>query len=309
MEKYTIRANESLLRTKDGKKNTCLQHDTEAYYHADYIGGKGRNAIDGTLENLICTFKNDIVRYSESNLNEAQECLKQILLTDLPKIATAYNNENFRICVIPRAKQEQYYDRDQKLFRQTIQSVIKELQFFEDGTHDIIRHTDTVTTHLSHKNNSNGGNGDLPYIGITKDTCAISDKIRDKNILLIDDLYTKTVGIDEDAIQALYENGARKVVFYSIGRTESDWHRLPDYILEKCFPEARVVKSRFNDRLHLRIESRDGNPVCIKKEDGQFVRFFPFAQGLELSEVVSLQNVEMCEKAGENGVYYLVQKK
>ena len=164
MDKYTIRANESLLRTKDGQKNTCLQHDTDAYYHADYIGGKGRNAIEGTIENLICTFKNDIVRYSESNLNEAQECLKQILLTDLPKIATAYNNENFRICVIPRAKHEHYYDGDQKLFRQTIQSVIKELQFFEDGTHDIIRHTDTVTTHLSHKNISNGGLAPIPFI-------------------------------------------------------------------------------------------------------------------------------------------------
>ena len=52
MKKYTIRANESLLRTKDGQKNTCLQHDTDAYYHADYIGGKGRNAIEGTIENL-----------------------------------------------------------------------------------------------------------------------------------------------------------------------------------------------------------------------------------------------------------------
>ena len=49
--------------------------------------------------------------------------------------------------------------------------------------------------------------------------------------------------------------------------------------------------------------------VEIKKEDGEYVRFFPFAQGLELGEVVSLQNVEMCEKIGGNGIYYLVQKK
>jgi len=34
---------------------------------------------------------------------------------------------------------------------------------------------------------------------------------------LVDDLYTKGVNIDEDAIQALLDKGAKNVVFYSVG--------------------------------------------------------------------------------------------
>jgi predicted amidophosphoribosyltransferase len=61
----------------------------------------------------------------------------------------------------------------------------------------------------------------LPYPGITKDTCTISDQVKGKNILLIDDLYTKTVNIDEDAIQALLDKEAKSVTFYSVGKTVS----------------------------------------------------------------------------------------
>ena len=58
-----------------------------------------------------------------------------------------------------------------------------------------------------------------PYPGITKTTCTISDEIKGKDILLIDDVYTKDVGIDEDAIQALFDHGAKSVIFYSVGKT------------------------------------------------------------------------------------------
>lgn len=44
---------------------------------------------------------------------------------------------------------------------------------------------------------------------------------KDKDILLIDDIYTKTINIDEDAIQALIESGAKSVTFYAVGRTRS----------------------------------------------------------------------------------------
>ncbi len=64
-----------------------------------------------------------------------------------------------------------------------------------------------------------GGDGEMPYPGITKDTCIISENIRGKDILLIDDLYTKTINIDEDAIQALLDYGAKSVVFYAVGKT------------------------------------------------------------------------------------------
>ena len=46
-----------------------------------------------------------------------------------------------------------------------------------------------------------------------------SNRANVKNILLIDDVYTKDVGIDEDAIQALFDHGAKSVIFYSVGKT------------------------------------------------------------------------------------------
>jgi phosphoribosylpyrophosphate synthetase len=59
----------------------------------------------------------------------------------------------------------------------------------------------------------------MPYPGITSDTCYISERVIGKNIILVDDLYTKTVNIDEDAIQALLDRGAESVTFYSLGKT------------------------------------------------------------------------------------------
>lgn len=59
----------------------------------------------------------------------------------------------------------------------------------------------------------------MPYPGITKETCIISNDVKGKEILLIDDLYTETINIDEDAIQALIDFGANSVVFYALGKT------------------------------------------------------------------------------------------
>ena len=55
--------------------------------------------------------------------------------------------------------------------------------------------------------------------GITKATCTISNEVKGKDILLVDDLYTPELGIDDDAIQALFDHGASSVIFYSIGKT------------------------------------------------------------------------------------------
>lgn len=204
MNRFEIKANGYLSR------NIC------AFNHADYKGG-GNWRIQGTIENLICTLKNDITPYPQSVLNDATAKLSSILSEDLPQILEATNSQMLRVCVIPRAKHEEYYSSNQKLFRYTVQQIIKAQYGFEDGTHDIIRHTDTKTTHLARR--GNGGNGPTPYRGITNDTCTISNNVYGKDILLIDDLYTRTVNIDEDAVQALLDNGAKSVVFYSIGKT------------------------------------------------------------------------------------------
>jgi predicted amidophosphoribosyltransferase len=54
---------------------------------------------------------------------------------------------------------------------------------------------------------------------LLKDTCKLSSEIKGRDILLVDDIYTPGCGIDEDAIQALYDAGARSVIFYAVGYT------------------------------------------------------------------------------------------
>lgn len=200
--------------TNTRKPGIFLKQTIDAFYHADYSGG-GQWKVRGTIENIIVTLKNDITPYSTDVLQNASQALSNILLADLPLISKQIGKSNLTICVIPRAKVN--YNPNQLLFKATISDVANRLDGFNNGTNYIIRHTDTITTHRNRA--GYGGNGNLPYPGITKDTCTISNEVRGKNILLIDDLYTKNVNIDEDAIQALIDKGANSVTFYSIGKT------------------------------------------------------------------------------------------
>lgn len=192
-----------------------LRKPITAFYHADYTGG-GQWKIPGTIENMIVTLKNDITPYTSYILQNASRRLANILLADLPLIAQKISKGNLTICVVPRAKSS--YNPSQLLFKKTVSEVADHLDGFNNGANYILRHTDTKTTHLS-KGTSGGGNGDFPYPGITKDTCAISSEVKGKDILLIDDLYTKSINIDEDAIQALLDNKANSVTFYSVAKT------------------------------------------------------------------------------------------
>jgi len=207
MEKFIIQANEYLSK------------DTAAFYHSEYRGG-GNWRIDGTIENIITTLKNDITPYDNETLKTAMERLAVILISDLPQILEIIEKKTITICVVPRAKKEDYYNEKQKLFRKTVSYVIENyLNNFEieDGTKHIIRHTNTRTTHRNRS--GHGGDGEMPYPGITKETCDISNNVRGKDILLIDDVYTKSINIVEDAIQALMDKGARSVYFYAVGKT------------------------------------------------------------------------------------------
>lgn len=222
MKSFTILAKESLLKTKDGQAfDHCLKQDTLAFYHDDYRSGRYIQPL--TIENMIVTIKNNGF-YNSPEIGPVCPLVESIIRKDLIDLINrnTFNALPVRVCVIPRSKVDNYYykgcyEGDPTLLRRIVSNAIKEIQEYEDGTFDICRHTNTRTTH-SNKNGF-GGDGELPYCGITKDTCFINEQIVGKEILLIDDLYTKTVGIDEDAIQALYDNGAKKVIFYSLGRT------------------------------------------------------------------------------------------
>jgi len=197
-----------------------LHQDINGFCHGDYNSG-GAWQISNTIENLIWTLKNDVDPFPE-RIPHAKQQLSEILRQDLPQILLASDKSNLTVCVVPRSKMELFYRADQLYLRAVISDVVNSLANFENGANYIIRNTNTRTTHLDR--NGEGGDGNLPYPGITRETCTISEQVEGKDILLIDDLYTKSVNIDEDAIQALLDKGANSVIFYSIGKTVARSH-------------------------------------------------------------------------------------
>lgn len=221
MKTFTINGESSWYtnpETNNRQVGTFLTKKVQAYYHDDYHGGDQElRDTAGTVENIITTLKNQFKDRNTDDLRMAAKYMIRILNEDLPQILRITEKCEFVVCAIPRSKAENTYINKQLLFKKAIQASVKNLNSFIDGTNYIVRHTDTRTTHMD--KSGYGGEGNLPYPGITKDTCTISDKVRGKDILLIDDLYTASVNIDEDAIQALFDNGARSVIFYSLGKT------------------------------------------------------------------------------------------
>jgi phosphoribosylpyrophosphate synthetase len=192
-------------------KNEFLKKETQAYYRCDYttFGTEGNPDFINHLKNQFGNTNFEI-------LKKAVDELIHILLEDLPKIKSQQNT-NLAVCVIPRAKSENQYSDNQRFFKRVISSVLDVLSDFTNGTNYIIRQINTRTTHMNRS--GYGGDGDMPYVGITKATCKISGDVRGKDILLIDDIYTLGVNIDEDAIQALLDSGANSVIFYAVAKT------------------------------------------------------------------------------------------
>jgi hypothetical protein len=193
--------------------NDFLRQEIQAFYHTDYIGFRKPNNPD-YINILKNTYGNEQAFILKNSVQE----LREVLLADLPRIIQILQLNSLMVCVVPRAKTD--YQPNQLLLKSTIRGVVNQLNGYNDGIGYIARHTNTKTTHLSPTLPNYNNDGAKPYPGITIRTCNISNDVRGKNILLIDDLYTKTVNIDEDAIQALLTNGANSVTFYAIGRTK-----------------------------------------------------------------------------------------
>lgn len=197
-------------------RNNYLAKNIHGFYHTDF----GGIDLPGN-PNFLYKLKNDPHHnWPASRLEEAQGELFQVLLNDLPNILTQIGKKELTVCVVPRAKAEGTYRANQLLFKATIKSAINRLgNNFSDGTNFVVRHTNTKTTHLRRPIDGFVNDGSDPYPGISSDTCHLSANIRGRDILLIDDIYTKTVNIDEDMIQALLNCGANSVTFYAIGHT------------------------------------------------------------------------------------------
>ena len=78
MEQFVIQSRTSSCRKREGGVEKALKQDIIAFYHSDYRGG-GNWRISGSIENLICTFKNDITPYTEQTLINAAKRLALIL--------------------------------------------------------------------------------------------------------------------------------------------------------------------------------------------------------------------------------------
>ena len=102
------------------------------------------------------------------------------------------------------------------MFKKAISSCAIKLGFI-NGTDAITRVKDTKTTHNWRLENNAGDN---LYEGITKDTCRLdANKIIDKNIILVDDIYTEGVNVIEDCIGYLFDLGAKSVILYVTAKT------------------------------------------------------------------------------------------
>lgn len=139
-----------------------------SYYNRPYTGyGNQDNP------NFLNTLKNTFSNEKLEKLNSAKQEVENILLADLPNII---NQNNFKNCVcvcIPRAKALNTYTDKQLYFRDAIKNALNRIGGIVNGTNVIIRHTDTLTTHLGKAVLIQKNEGDKPYPGITKATSDI----------------------------------------------------------------------------------------------------------------------------------------
>jgi hypothetical protein len=193
--------------------NNYLSRNINAFYHVPYTGY--RNPENPDYLNIL---KNTYNSYPQDRLRSAANELRCALLNDLPQILDLSEFDVMTVCVVPRAKAEDSYHANQLLFKSTVQAAVGQMNGFTDGTNYICRYDNTRTTHLPETMSNYTNDGPMPFPGITEKTCKISPNVKGKDILLIDDIYTPGVNIDEDAINALLNAGARIVTFYAVGK-------------------------------------------------------------------------------------------
>lgn len=212
-------------------KNQFLSQKTTGYHNLYYTRYGEPDNPD--FLNVLKNTYNDTPNYL---LQKAKDKVVRILLDDIPAIMDDNNFKNCTCICIPRAKALNTYTDEQLFFRDAVSEISSELTGVIDGSNIIKRHTNTFTTHFSKTKNPSrvaktgrtteridGNDGRQPYPGITKETCYIDkDSVRERNIILIDDIYTSSSNIDEDGIQALIDAGANNIIFYAIAYTRRD---------------------------------------------------------------------------------------
>ena len=193
------------------QENSFLGKCTQGYYSKDYIGYQQPNNPD-----FINHLKNMTKAKNELELVHDFVVAYETAYTAIKEIIQSESLLNCVITVVPRSKTENSYAQSQKMFRKAISCVADQLKL-TNATEAFKRVKNTRTTHSWRMENNTG---DLPYPGITRDTCEIDGSyFHRKDVILVDDIYTKNINVAEDCIQTLYDFGAKRVIMYVIAKT------------------------------------------------------------------------------------------
>lgn len=171
-----------------------VEKDGDLFYFFHYIASRNNtDNFDERSKIFLINFKNG----RSETVQSVFEQLKPHL-----------NNASFSICAVPPHNAYwQGNDGPHKLARKIVQSISAENKQVIDATDCVVRTKNAKSRKFG---------GDIEF----KDTLTISniDKIKDKDVLLIDDVYTtgKTVEYIE---KLLKDNGAGKVVKFVVSKT------------------------------------------------------------------------------------------
>lgn len=207
------------------QRNRYLKENCIGYYSMDF-----KSVRQGGELTFLHTLKNNKSNIEEDYLIKAKNEARTHIATFLMAYDKIFGNkvrEQILVCRVPRSKT--YFEESQLYFQQAIREAVADFNScldinLVDGIDYIRRVEDVATTHLASSQLAQATlpklcSGDKPYPGITRNTCFISKEVANRTILLIDDIYTLYANVVEDCIQALYDNGAKEVIFYAVGRT------------------------------------------------------------------------------------------
>ena len=201
--------------------NDCLDRAIKYYWKYQYISPKRTvltDSDDFKFSEAVYILKNQDRKKTDSYLDPYAEAVKNEISEGLNFLIQHLETEGqpWVVVAVPRSKAN-FLPRQLRLIKAISDAVPQQL---ENGAYFIKRHTNTATTHLENASgNWNSPNEPRPHRGITRDTCRLEGDVRGKNVILIDDIYTRGVNVDEDCIQFLFDNGAVNVVLYTLCRT------------------------------------------------------------------------------------------
>lgn len=200
------------------ESNGYLNKQIVAFYDCAYMRPDPEGSgFSLRVSDAIRTLKNTFNRENDNELFRAKNYIRTIATTDLKQIIEQQRIENPIIVCVPRSKAD--FSDKQLLFRKAISEAANNT-VATNGAEYIRRIRNTKTTHLANTRKGDmSGDGDMPYPGITNDTCRLCGSVSGRNVILVDDIYTKTVNIDEDCCQFLLDNGAKSVTLYTICKT------------------------------------------------------------------------------------------